>query len=72
MTSFRGAPITMLDVVLSAILGAYRAAIAAMTGIVAGDAYNSNAKGVPVARKCPTLMHSVRPIMTRLTIGWCT
>lgn len=27
---------------------------------------------MPVARKWPTLMHSVRPIRTRRASGWCT
>src|SRR6185437_11386701 len=34
--------------------------------------YQRSTNGWPVARKCPTLTHSVRPIRTRLTSGWCT
>src|SRR5690242_19623499 len=34
--------------------------------------YQSKTKGRPLARKWPTLMHSVRPIRSRDTNGWCT
>ena len=84
----------MLEVVLSAIFGAYlpphayqavesakppvpsreRLVSVRETGpggrkpVLAGH-YQSSTKGWPVARKWPTLMHSVSPIRTRLASG---
>ena len=44
-----------------------------MCGSTAGPAgHHSRTYGIPVDRKCPTLMHSVRPIRTRRASGWCT
>src|SRR5450755_2733316 len=96
MTASFGTAIAMLEVVLSAILGAYlqppanqatppgkprdtapqttrgRPTYPALPPSELPGAprkpahYQSSAKGRPVARKWPTLMHSVSPIRTRL------
>jgi len=66
----------MLDVVLSAMLGAYRHA--PRPARRPGRASCGRLLPIPgrtgprLARKCPTLMHSVRPIRTRRASGWCT
>jgi len=63
MTASRGAAIMMRELVLAAMLGAYRHVAAAPSH------YSANTYGWPVARKCPTLMHSVRPTRTRRASG---
>jgi hypothetical protein len=61
----------MLELVLSAMSRSVPPARRLVTACAAAG-YHSRAKGCPVARKWPTLMHWVAPIWTRLAWGWCT
>ena len=59
MMTDRGASIVMVELVLSATLGAYPAA--GQNQMFCG--YHSSTYGVPLARKCPTLTHWVLPMV---------